>query len=804
MNEMNIVEKLKSSLTYFDGGFGSMLIEKGLRPNENSASWNITHPEEVLDVHRQYIRAGADVINANTFGANPLKMENYAECIVKGLEIANTAAAECRDRKVYVSLDIGPSGRLLKPFGDFEFEEAVTLFADIIKAANGSNADFILFETFSDSLETKAAVIAAKENSSLPIFVSNTYDESSRLLTGTTPEAMCAMLEGLSVDAIGLNCSVGPSEMLKTAKRLLDSSSLPVFACPNAGFPHEKDGKTLYDVGDDEFAEAMRSFAELGINGVGGCCGTTPAYIKKVIQKTKGTMPLCGEKKAHTVISSWANALYIGKKPLLIGERINPTGKPKFKEALRNSDFEYILKEAVSQQEAGAHILDVNVGLPEIDEGKLMPEAVTRIQAVSELPLQIDTVHPEALEKALRIYNGKPLINSVNGKKESMDTVFPLAAKYGGAIIALTLDENGIPDSARERADIAHRIIKKAAEYGIDKKDIIVDPLALAVSSDINSARVTLDSIKLIKEELGVCVSLGVSNISFGLPQREFVNGSFFALALERGLDLAIVNPLSFEMQKIYKTFLMLKGMDEGCVNYISFASDITTADILLSSAKNADPSSADKSAPITAKGLKKAIIDGMPQSAAECAVDLCETLDPLEVINTEVIPALEYVGSEFEKKRMYLPQLLMSADAAKAAFEVLKEKMPKGGAEKGRIILATVHGDLHDIGKNIVKTVLQSYGYYVLDLGKDVRPEVVLEAAQSKNIKFVGLSALMTTTVPAMKDTIALLKNNIPDVFVVVGGAVLSAECAEMIGADAYSPDAMASVRIADKFFKN
>lgn len=801
---MNIVEKLKSSLTYFDGGFGSMLIERGLAPGENSTLWNLTHPQTVLDIHREYINAGVDIITANTFGANPLKAINYAECIKSGLDIANKAALECSDRKIYVALDIGPLGRLLKPLGDLEFEEAVSHFANIINAAKESSCDFILFETFSDSLETKAAVIAAKENSNLPIFVSNSYDESSRMLTGTTPEAMCAMLEGMSVDAVGMNCSVGPAQMLKTAKRLIEATSLPVFACPNAGFPHEEKGTTVYDVGEDEFSDIMRDFVRIGVNAVGGCCGTTPTYMRKVIEKSRNILPVARRPVSErTVISSWANALYIGEKPLLIGERINPTGKPKLKEALRRSDFEYILKEAIAEQDAGAHILDINVGLPEVDEVSLMSEAVTRIQAISSLPLQLDTVNPEALENALRIYNGKPLINSVNGKDESMEKVFPLAAKYGGAIIALTIDENGIPSSARERADIARKIIDKAAEFNISKKDIIVDPLALAVSSDINSAKITLDSIKIIKEELGVCVSLGVSNISFGLPQRDFVNGSFFAMALDRGLDLAIINPLSFEMQKVYNTFLMLNSMDEGCVNYINFASNIKAPEAATAALLEIGAMS-DKKPISLNEGLKKYIVEGISKAAAECAERLMEIVDPMEVINREVIPALEYVGGEFEKKRMYLPQLLMSADAAKVAFEVLKKKIPAGNAEKGKIILATVRGDLHDIGKNIVKTVLQSYGYFVIDLGKDVKPEAVLEAAITNNVNFVGLSALMTTTVPSMKDTITLLKANIPDIFTVVGGAVVNEECAKMVGADAYSADAMATVRIADKYFGN
>ena len=619
------------------------------------------------------------------------------------------------------------------------------------------------------------------------------------MLTGGTPESMSAMLEGLGVDAIGCNCSVGPRQMLETVKRLIAVSSLPVFANPNAGFPHEERGRMVYDIGPDEFADFSAGFVSLGVRAYGGCCGSTPEYIKASVVKTSDMNALPLSEKSFTVISSRSNALVIGDIPMIIGERINPTGKPKLKEALRAGNIDYLVNEALFQQDAGAHILDINVGLPEINEPEMIEMTVKSVQAVSDLPLQIDTVDPAALERALRVYCGKPLINSVNGKKESMESVFPLAKKYGGAIIALTLDGNGIPDSARKRADIAAKIVKKAEEYGINRKDIIVDPLALTVSSDQNSAKITLETIDIIKKELGVRVSLGVSNISFGLPNREWVNSSFYMMALTRGLDLAIMNPLSTEMMKTYRSFIMLSGNDEGCREYIDFAQDRQILQVGSNSVSGGEKKAQTSGESMT---LHDAVISGISQRASACAKELLLSTPPLEIIEKHIIPALDVVGRNFEKKIMFLPQLLMSADAANAAFEVVKAAMPEKKESKGEVIIATVKGDLHDIGKNIVKTMLQSYGYTVHDLGRDVDPERVLEEVGNTGIKFVGLSALMTTTVPSMRDTIKLLKDNYTDIYTVVGGAVLTPETAAMIGADAYAADAMETVRLADKYY--
>ena len=799
MSEIKITDAIKNKLLYFDGGMGSILISRGLDPSENSAEWNVSHPDVILSVHRDYIAAGADIITANTFSAGPLRSDDYSILINAGIELAGKAA-DAVERDIYIALDIGPCGKMLRPYGDLDFEDAVNIYKAIINAADLSKVDLVLLETFGECLETKAAVIAVKESCDLPLFVSNTYDGQCRMLTGTPPEAMAAMLEGLRVDAIGCNCSVGPAQMAETVRRLVDATSLPVFANPNAGLPgQDSDGNFIYDMSADEFTDHTTGYVKLGVSALGGCCGTTPEYIVKTVSKTAGMKPIKRKIKRSAVISSWAKCVSIGEKPLIIGERINPTGKPKLKDALRRGDIGYLINEAVSQQDAGAHVLDINVGLPEISEPEIIKEAVERIQAITELPLQIDTVDPAALEKALRAYAGKPLINSVNGKESSMSEVFPLAAKYGGAIIALTLDENGIPSSARERADIAAKIVKEAEKYGIGRENIIVDPLALTVSSDSNSARITIDTIDLIKKELGVAVSLGVSNISFGLPNREWVNSVFYAEALEHGLDLAIINPLSVEMMKTYRTHMMLHGLDPACADYIAYAS---SHGIVQSVTSSETPKKTKEENDGKKVSLENAVIAGMKERSAEAARELLGLFAPTEIIRNNIIPALNTVGKSFEEKKIFLPQLLMSAEAATAAFEEVKSVMPDGESGKGDFIIATVHGDLHDIGKNIVKTMLQSYGFNVIDLGKDVLPEKVLEAVKTNNVKIVGLSALMTTTVPSMQETIELLKKEVPDVYVIVGGAVLTQETAEMIGADAYSEDAMETVKLAEKYY--
>lgn len=794
---MNIREKLHSSRLYFDGGMGTLLQAAGLKAGELPENWNISHPETVTNIHLEYLNAGTNIITANTFGANSLKFDNLDDIIAAAIGNARKAIElfDGDKQSCFVAFDIGPLGKMLKPLGDLDFEDAVKIFANSVKLAAKHNADLILIETMNDIYETKAAVLAAKENCDLPVFVTNAYDETGRLMTGADPKAVIAMLEGLRVDAIGVNCSLGPHQMKGIVKKYCEYSSLPLIVNPNAGMPKRVNGETVYDVDAEEFSSVMEEYAESGVFILGGCCGTTPEYIKRTVMKTSGLPFVIPKKKEHTLISSYTHAVEIGKEPVLIGERINPTGKSKFKAALRENNIDYIISEGIAQQEKGVHVLDVNVGLPEIDECKMMVTAVTELQAVLDLPLQIDTVKADAMEKALRIYNGKPLINSVNAKEESMKEILPLAKKYGGVLIALTIDEKGIPDTAEGRYLLAKRIVDRAAEYGIDKKDIVVDPLAMTISSDDNSAKITLDSIRLIKENLGVKTSLGVSNISFGLPNRDDVNSVFLSNAFTVGLDCAIMNPYSVQMMKSYHCFLALNGMDKGCARYIDFASNIQTQAVQKSTviAKESDEGM---------PALVYAIVKGLKQQAFDHANDLIKSNEPMKVINEYIIPALDTVGERFEKKTMFLPQLLMSAEAAGFAFDAVKASLKSDAPKKDKIVLATVKGDIHDIGKNIVKVLLQNYGYDVIDLGKDVPPETVVEAAKTSGAKLVGLSALMTTTVEAMEETIKLLHEKLPNVKTIVGGAVLTKEYAQMINADYYAKDAMETVRFAEKFF--
>ena len=797
---MNLLEKIRTSRTYCDGGMGTLLQARGLKPGELPERWNLTRPEEIIGIHLQYLEAGANIITANTFGANVLKFGDELEDIIAaGLANVRTAISRLAPEKQaerYAAFDVGSLGRMLQPLGELPFEDAVEIFAKSIRIAARHGADLIFIETMNDSYEAKAAVLAAKENCDLPVFITCVYDAQAKLMTGADPAAMVAMLEGLGVDALGMNCSLGPEQMLPIVPRLAAETSLPLIVNPNAGLPRTENGKTVFDVDAERFSDIMVKIVEAGACLVGGCCGTTPEYIRRTVEKTASMPYRLPEKKTHTVVSSYTHAVRIGEGPVLIGERINPTGKARFKQALREGDIDYILNEGVRQQEAGAHILDVNVGLPEIDEPAMMLSVVRELQAVSDLPLQIDTVDPVAMEKAMRACNGKPLVNSVNGKPESMEAVFPLVKKYGGVMIALTIGPDGIPDTAEGRYAIAADIVAKAEAFGIDRRDIVVDPLAMAVSSDPQSASVTLESIRLIEERLGVHTSLGVSNISFGLPNRDVVTSAFFALALQAGLDAAIMNPFSVEMMKIYHSFRALRGMDANCADYIAFASGLTTQTVAGGAAVTA-------SAPDAAEPLKHAVIKGLKDKAGALAAQMAASMDPLDVVNGQIIPALDVVGKGFEAKTVFLPQLLMSAEAAKAAFEAVKAAMPASDQpSKGKIVLATVKGDIHDIGKNIVRTLLSNYGYEVIDLGKDVPPQKIVDCALEHDVKLVGLSALMTTTVPAMEETIALLRKSGARAKVVVGGAVLTQEYADMIHADHYAKDAMETVRYAEALF--
>lgn len=783
-----ITDRLGKEWIYFDGGLGTMLQERGLPGGEYPETWNLTHPEELIAIHKAYLEAGCHVINANTFGANGLKFDNVEEIIMAGIQLAKEAKKQAGCMDAYVALDIGPTGKLLEPMGDLPFEKAVSYFAQMVKAGVKAGADLILIETMSDTYEAKAAVLAAKENSSLPVIVTMIFDENQRLLTGGSVESAVAMLEGLRVDALGINCGLGPKQMLPVVKRIREVSSLPIIVNPNAGLPVQVNGKTVYDLKADDFAQAMVKMAQIGVQGLGGCCGTTPEYIQKMIEAIKDIPCQPNTMKEQTWVTSYASAVQIGKKAVVIGERINPTGKKRFQQALRNKEFDYILSQALEQEEAGAQILDVNVGLPDIDEADMMKETVVRLQNVCALPLQIDTGNLEALENALRLYNGKPMVNSVNGKLDFMESVFPLIQKYGAVVVGLCLDESGIPSTSKERLVIAQKIVKKAQEYGIQKKDIVIDGLAMTISSQSDGALVTLDTLQKVKEELNVSTILGVSNISFGLPQREIINSYFLSMALQSGLSCAMINPNNEMMKKAFDASMALMNQDAQCMHYIS----------------NYSKQVEEKKSENPEVSLSFAIQKGMQDRVKEITTSLLETKVPLEIIDEELIPALDLVGKGFEQSTVFLPQLLMSAESAKASFEVLKEKMAQNQSlSKGKIILATVQGDIHDIGKNIVKVLLENYGYEVLDLGKDVAPEVIVQTAISEEVKLVGLSALMTTTVKSMEETIELLHKEKPDTFVVVGGAVLNQEFADQIHADHYAKDAMATVRYAEQILK-
>ena len=804
---MSVLNEIGKRILFFDGGMGSLLQEKGLKPGELPETWNIRHPEAITQIHRSYLEAGSDIILANTFGANRLKYNKNQEysletIVTAAMENAKKAVEEAEKstgKQGLIALDMGPTGKLLKPLGDLDFEEAVSMFGEVAKLGTENGADCILIETMSDSYELKAAVLGAKENSSLPVFATVTFDERGKLLTGGDIVSVVALLEGLGVDALGVNCGLGPLQMETIAKTICEEASIPVIVNPNAGLPRSEGGKTVYDIDADTFARTVRRIAENGAYFVGGCCGTTPEHIRKTVELCRDLVPAPIQKKEKTIVTSWSHSVEIGKDPVIIGERINPTGKSKLKQALREKNLDYLIQEGVVQQDNGAHILDVNVGLPEIDEPEMMEKVVKELQSVLDLPLQIDTSDVQAMERAMRVYNGKPLVNSVNGKEEVMEAVFPLVKKYGGVVVALTLDENGIPDTAKGRLEIAEKIYRKAKEYGIQKKDILIDALCLTISSDSRGALTTLETVRKIAENGGKTV-LGVSNISFGLPHREIINGAFFTMALESGLSAAIINPNSETMMRSYYSFRALAGLDPQCGGFIERYGALPKASDAIQS-----PSASAKDGAASGKSLQECVEKGLREQAARYAKELLQEKAPLSIIQEEMIPALDAVGRRFEEGTLFLPQLLMSAEAAKAAFDVIKEQMAQAGQgqeKKGRIILATVKGDIHDIGKNIVKVLLENYSYEVIDLGKDVPPEKVAEAAKEGHIALVGLSALMTTTVPSMEETIRLLRKEAPWTKVMVGGAVLTEDYARTIGADRYCKDAMASVKYAEEIF--
>ncbi len=871
--EKDIRTYLGKQFLFYDGATGTYLQAHGLKAGELPESWNMTHPEELVEMHLGFLRAGSNILLTNTFGANRGKLKgtdyDLDEIVRCGVQCAREAERrfekENPESLVFVSLDIGPSGHLMEPYGDLGFEEAYEWFSEVVKAGDAAGADLITIETMSDSYEVKAALLAAKENSDLPVFVTMVYDESGRLLTGGGIEGTAALLEGLGADAIGMNCSMGPYQMEKLAGELLSCTSLPVIVNPNAGLPRVENGATVYDIGPEEFGRVMKRIGQMGACVVGGCCGTTAAYIACTVENLKGLVPVRPQVPEKTLVTSYASCVQIGSDPVIIGERLNPTGKKWLKTALTQGDKDRILEDNLKEKDDGAAILDVKGGLPGLSEKDKLSELIPAIQAVTDLPLQIDTGDASAMDAAMRLYNGKPMVNSVNGKQESMEAVFPLVRRYGGVVVGLCLDEEGIPKDAEGRIRIARRIIDTAASYGIQKKDIVIDALSLAVSAEPDGARTALETLRRLRDELHVPTILGVSNISFGLPARELINSSFFTMALQNGLSCGIINPASAAMRDAYDSYRALAGLDPNCQAFIErnagrksaaqlekeraelqaraeqaarqagavsaagagrsvaaaalkaaekYAGNGTFQDLETALAGEAgtgegDAMPAEEKAPAPERAdsssggaLRRAIEKGLSGEAKTQTDLLLKSEEPLAVINGELIPALDTVGKKFEKGTLFLPQLLMSADAAGAAFEVIREYFDRTGQvqeKKGTIVLCTVKGDIHDIGKNIVKALLENYGYEVLDLGKDVEPQRVVDEAKRSKAPLVGLSALMTTTVVYMEETIRLLRKELPGVKVMVGGAVLNQEYADRIGADFYGPDAMASVRYAE-----
>lgn len=832
-------ECLGNRVLFFDGGTGSVLQAQGLKPGELPENWNIEQPQKIVQLGYGYYLAGSNIINTNTFGAFSTKFTgqdgkySLNEVIAAAFKNANEARKLIMEKDEqegrpgtprFIAFDIGSCGKLLKPLGDLEFEGAVSLFKQTFECGISHNPDLILIETMNDLYEAKAAIIAAKEameacGKNIPIVASMVYDEGQKTLTGSSPEICAAVLESLGVAALGLNCSLGPQQMKPIVKTLLESTALPILVKPNAGLPKSENGKTVYDVDAEEFSDIVCDFCKQGALIAGGCCGTNPTFIKRLVEKvqdaeskneiTVGSARQQGLKRS--VITSGTKLVEFGggNAPVLIGERINPTGKKKLKQALKDNDIAYILNEALTQEEKGAQVLDVNVGLPEIDECEMMQTVIKELQAVTDLPLQIDTSDPITMEKALRLYNGKPLINSVNGKQEVMKQIFPLVKKYGGMVVALALDEQGIPPTAQGRCDIVDKLYASAAEYGICQNDIIIDPLAMTVSADDKAGIATLATVKYVKEIKKGLTSLGISNVSFGLPLREHITSIFFTMAMQNGLSAAIMNPNAIEMMKAWTCFKTLSGLDGQCLGYIDFAGKYEKlATIVASSAMGPEKGSA---VPEPFSGdlapLTKAIYKGLKENAKSETLRLLkgsdgsEPVSAMDVINTKIIPALDIIGKDFEQKKAYLPQLLMAADAAKEAFAVIKAELEKKGVtgeKKGPIVIATVKGDIHDIGKNIVKVLLENYSFRVIDLGKDVPPEVIRDAVIKEHAPLAGLSALMTTTVGAMEETIKLLHKDAPWCKVFVGGAVLNQEYADKIHADAYTKDAMESVKYA------
>jgi 5-methyltetrahydrofolate--homocysteine methyltransferase len=804
----------------FDGAMGTMLQGAGLAAGELPELLCLTNPQEVTAIHRAYVEAGSQAVTTNTFGANARKLGDAAR-----VDEVFKAAVECvrASGARYVAADIGPTGALLEPLGTLPFDEAYDLFAEQVRAAAAAGADIILIETMADLLEMKAAVLAAKENCNLPVFATMTFEEDGRTFLGTSPRIAAMTLAALGVQALGVNCSLGPAELLPIVREMAAAASCPIMVQANAGLPKMVDGHTVYEVTPESYARDAAALIEAGASIVGGCCGTSPAYISQLSALVERHRPVPRDVRALCGVTSANRAVVLeGRDVAVIGERINPTGKKRLKEALRTGNVDYILNEAIGQTEAGADILDVNAGLPELDEAAVLCDLVGRIQSVTGCPLQIDSSDPAAVEAAVRVYAGKPIVNSVNGKRENLEAVLPVVKHYGCAVVGLTLDENGIPPTAEERFAIAERIVRTAESYGIPREDVFIDCLVMAAATNQSEVVEILRAITMCKERLGVRTVLGVSNVSFGLPLREVVNATFLSAAFAAGLDMPILNPNSARYREAVDSWRVLCGQDEGARHYVEEYAGRTLSP---SSVPAGAPGAAAGSSPAQAavshgaastaaeapekesgdpeSQLRHFIVSGRRAQAAEAVRELLPTHGPMEIIDSMLIPALDEVGDKFERGTFFLPQLMASAEAAKAGFDVIREASPaEATATKGELALATVKGDIHDIGKNIVRMLLENYGYKVHDLGRDVDPQAVVDCVRENGLGLVGLSALMTTTVRGMEETIRLLREQAPDVQVFVGGAVLTPEYARMVGADYYAKDAAEAAKLCAKVF--
>ena len=777
-----------------DGGMGTMLQARGLKLGEYPELAALEHPDWLLDIHRAYVAAGSQILCANTFGANREKLRRTGRTVEEVIPPSIALARQAAGGRALVALDLGPIGQLLEPTGSLDFETAVDIFAQEVRAARDAGADLVMVETMTDLQECRAALLAVKENSDLPVMVSLTYEERGRTFLGHSPAAAALTLEGMGADAIGVNCSLGPREMPPLVEELTRWTTLPISVKPNAGLPDP--GGAGYDITAEEFADAMAALTQLGVKCYGGCCGTTPDYIAKLAQALEGRTIRAIPRSVPAAVCCPTGVVPIDRVRV-IGERINPTGKKRMKEALRLGDVDFMLGQALEQLQAGADILDVNVGLPEIDEGAMMERVVKALQGVADAPLQLDSTRPEVLERALRVYCGKAIVNSVNGDEESWSAILPLVKKYGAAVVGLTLDKNGIPHSTQARLDIARRILDAALSYGIRREDVYIDCLTLTVSAEQEGAAQTLEALERVHRELGLKTVLGVSNISFGLPARPLINQNFLTMAMTKGLDLPILNPNVDTMMAAVRSYHLLMNIDREARDFIAAygGAAVTTS---IEGPRETQPAAAQAGQ----KDLGAVVAAGLRGEAAAATRALLEQKDPMEIVDQVLIPALDQVGADFEAGRVFLPQLIQSAGAAQAAFEVIRAQMPARPegeqGDKGPIVLATVKGDIHDIGKNIVKVLLENYGYTVIDLGKDVDPEAVVTAARERGAPLVGLSALMTTTLPSMEETIARLRAAGLPCKVVVGGAVLTAEYAQKIGADFYARDAKQSVDVA------